>query len=112
MALSRITIGLAAAALAAFPPLAANAESLKDALALAYSTNPTIRAERARLKATEEYKAQAWAGALPQIEGSGSYGRTRDKATFSPALVPGGPSETFHLNPATGMVSGKYQLVP
>ena len=64
---------------AAIAPLAfampATAETLKDALALAYQTNPTIRAERARLNATREAKAQAWAGALPQISGSGSYNK-------------------------------------
>lgn len=51
----------------------AAAETLRDALTLAYQTNPTIRAERARLKATRETKAQAWANALPQISASGSY---------------------------------------
>ena len=35
----------------------AAAETLHDAMALAYQTNPTIRAERARLKATREVKA-------------------------------------------------------
>ena len=47
------------------------AETLRDTLALAYESNPTIRAERARLKAVRESKAQAWAGALPQIFGAG-----------------------------------------
>ena len=50
-------------------PARPSAETLQDAMALAYQTNPTIRAERARLNATREAKAQAWAGALPQISG-------------------------------------------
>ncbi|NOX94394.1 MAG: TolC family outer membrane protein [Alphaproteobacteria bacterium] len=49
------------------------AETLRDALTLAYETNPTIRAERARLGAVREGKNQAWAGALPQISATGSY---------------------------------------
>ena len=49
---------LAAAALCLAGPQAAFAETLEDALALAYQSNPTIRAERARLRATEELKAQ------------------------------------------------------
>lgn len=53
----------------------AAAETLQDAMALAYQTNPTIRAERARLRATREAKAQAWAGALPQISGSAAYNK-------------------------------------
>jgi len=52
------------AALSAFCvfPAPASAESLRDALAIAYQTNPTIRAERARLRALRETRAQAWAG--------------------------------------------------
>lgn len=59
----------------------ASAETLKDALALAYETNPTIRAERARLQATKEARAQAWAGALPQISATGAYSRTDSSQT-------------------------------
>jgi len=59
-----------------FPAAPANAETLRDALALAYETNPTIRAERARLRATREAGAQAWAGALPQVTASGSIDQT------------------------------------
>jgi len=72
----RKSMGLLAA-LSAFCvfPAPASAESLRDALAIAYQTNPTIRAERARLRALRETRAQAWAGALPQISAGGSYDR-------------------------------------
>lgn len=68
----------------------ASAETLRDALALAYETNPTIRAERARLRATKETRAQAWAGALPQITASGSYERVDSSQTvqFDPTQGP------------------------
>ncbi len=66
-------------------PASSSAETLKDALALAYETNPTIRAERARLRATKEARAQAWAGALPQISASGAYSKvdTMQSSSFS-----------------------------
>jgi len=50
-----------------------HAQSLETALDLAYRTNPTIRAERARQRATSEATKQAWANLLPQITASGSY---------------------------------------
>ncbi len=76
----RVIVGLIAAV--QFVTVApVSAETLKDALALAYKTNPTIRAERARLQATREARAQAWAGALPQITASGSYDRVDSTQT-------------------------------
>ena len=72
----KIILSLVACAPLAFAAAPAAAETLRDALALAYETNPTIRAERARLRATLETRAQAWAGALPQVTASGSYNRT------------------------------------
>ena len=75
-------------------PPTAGAETLQDALALAYQTNPTIRAERARLKATSEAKAQAWAGALPQISASGAY----DKVDSTQASNFTGTPQTLDAN--------------
>ena len=76
----------------------AGAESLRDALALAYETNPTIRAERARLRATREARAQAWAGALPQVTAGGSVDRTDLTQTVQfPSPIPNQPSQ-----PSTG----------
>lgn len=74
-------MAVAPLALATMTAGPASAETLQDAMALAYQTNPTIRAERARLKATRESKAQAWAGALPQISGTGSYQRVDSSQT-------------------------------
>jgi len=45
----------------------AAAESLPDALARAYQTNPLLNAERARQRATDENVPQALAGYRPQI---------------------------------------------
>lgn len=45
-----------------------HAESLLDALAAAYQTNPRLDAERARLRATDEGVAQANSGYRPRID--------------------------------------------
>jgi outer membrane protein len=52
---------------------AAGAETLGDAIALAYQTNPTLQAERAQLRATDEEYVQAESGLRPTVSGSGSY---------------------------------------
>ena len=41
------------------------AESLSDALAMAYATNPTLEAQRAALRATDEEIAKALSGWRP-----------------------------------------------
>src|SRR6185436_9466508 len=63
--LLRSGICLAAACFAFVP--AADAESLPEALAKAYQTNPQLNAERARQRATDENVPQALAGYRPQI---------------------------------------------
>ena len=62
------------AALAAFAPGAASAESLYDAIALAYQTNPTLRAQRASLRSADEGVVQARAGYGPQVNITGQVG--------------------------------------
>ncbi len=58
---------------------AAHGESLKDALALAYTTNPLLQAERAGLRATDEQLAQARARRLPSAQLDASYGYSKVK---------------------------------
>jgi len=55
----------------------ASAQSLPDALAAAYRTNPRLDAERARLRATDEEVARAHAGYRPTITGSADMGWSR-----------------------------------
>ncbi|MDD3446125.1 MAG: TolC family outer membrane protein, partial [Zavarzinia sp.] len=50
------------------------AESLSDALAMAYATNPTLEAQRAALRATDEEIAKALSGWRPTVTISGSGG--------------------------------------
>lgn len=53
---------------------AVNAESLSEALASAYSGNPTLGAERARQRATDEQTAQALSGWRPRIDAGADAG--------------------------------------
>lgn len=53
----------------------ASAETLKEALAAAYASNPQLMAQRAALRATDEGVAQANAGFLPQVNGTGQFDR-------------------------------------
>lgn len=55
----------------------AAAETLPQALAQAYRTNPRLDAERARLRATDEEVNRALSGYRPQINGSADVGYQR-----------------------------------
>lgn len=59
----------------------ANAQTLEDALVKAYQGNPTLKSERARLRATNEGVPQALSGWRPTVEVSGSYGFARSNAS-------------------------------
>src|SRR5258705_4482688 len=55
-------------------PLPANALTLKEALAIAYATNPQIESARANLRATDEEVAKANGGWRPSLNLSGNEG--------------------------------------
>ena len=63
-----LSAALGAGLLAWAPPLLA--QSLEDTLVSAYTTNPTLAAQRARLSQTEEGYVQARAGRLPSVSAS------------------------------------------
>src|SRR5262245_65159962 len=88
---SGICLGVIACAGFAMP---AAAESLPDALARAYQTNPQLNAERARQRATDENVPQALAGYRPQIVASLSAGlqQVRD-------LLPDNSIQTASIKP-------------
>ena len=91
----------------------AHAETLNDALALAYQSNPTIRAQRAQFRATQELKSQAWAGALPQISASASYEENETTTTsLFGATDPTQPPEpqTFEFSPLTAGVTAEQPV--
>jgi outer membrane protein len=74
-----ILVGLGLLAAAAAAP--ASAQTLDDALAQAYANNPTLQAERANLRATDEYVPTALAGWRPTVTLSGSAGYTSGNTT-------------------------------
>src|SRR5262249_31096220 len=76
---NRLGFGLAAIAAAALavppPPAWAAASTLQEALMLAYSSNPTLLAERANLRATDETVPAALAGWRPTVTVSANAGK-------------------------------------
>lgn len=68
-------------ALAAALAFGARAESLSDAISLAYETNPTLQQERAQLRATDETYVQAESGLRPTLSVGGAYTYENAKVT-------------------------------
>ena len=89
-----LRIGLVALLLAA----PAGAQSLPEALANAYTNNPTLQAARARLRATDENVPQALAGWRPTVILQGSAGYADGTATNTRT---GGRTDV-ERNPAAG----------
>jgi outer membrane protein len=84
----------------------ASAESLDEALARAYRNNPTLRAERARQRATDEQVPQAKAGWRPVISTEATVthrwdiSRQRDTSIVGGAIVSKEIYKTDESNPA------------
>jgi outer membrane protein len=74
---ARLTTTLAVLATALVVPFAVQAETLEDALAAAYGSNPTLLAQRASLRATNENVSQAMAGWRPTVSSSVTAGHKR-----------------------------------
>ena len=74
---------------------AARSETLTDALALAYETNPTLLSQRAQLEATNENYVQAEAGFRPTVSAQAT--AAYSKAPF-PQVPTGGPIEYNYGN--------------
>jgi outer membrane protein len=71
-----------------------HAESLQDALRWAYETNPTLQAERARLRATDELVPQAKAGWKPTVVARA----TGTKEWSNTDVSPGEENTSLNLN--------------
>ncbi len=80
----------------------AAAESLLDAVTLAYQTNPTLLAQRATQRATDEEYDQAMAGYRPTI---GVSATDSEISGFDPSLF-----GTFHLNTSSAQVNVSQTL--
>lgn len=84
----------------------AHAESLTDALAAAYQSNPALQAQRAQLRATDEQVPQALSGWRPAIQAQGTYGAVRDDTTLNAPAA----SAVTHSRPLTATVTLSQNL--
>lgn len=76
----------------------ADAQPLNKALSMAYVNNPTLRAERARQRATDEKVPQALSGWRPTVTASGDAGHKHLKTYFRGAAGTG--SDVTKTDPA------------
>lgn len=81
------------------------AESLREAIALAYRTNPSLLAQRANQRALDESIVQARAGLRPTLDVtvSGSYTRTDSPVVGTGPFQSGGVSESDSLGASIGV---------
>ncbi|WP_420100863.1 TolC family outer membrane protein [Bosea sp. (in: a-proteobacteria)] len=97
--IDRTKLALAATAalagmLAVGPSGAAMAQTMEAALARAYNANPTLNAQRASVRATDENVPQALSGYRPRITASADIG-----ASITQSEIPGGAtSSPFHTS--------------
>ncbi|MGE0714769.1 MAG: TolC family outer membrane protein [Alphaproteobacteria bacterium] len=90
--------GCLMAALATGMAVPAGAQTLEEALANTYNTNPQLLAERARLRAADEQVPQALSGWRPTVTASGSYGYAAERTRV------GSLHQTEHLGPLGGSI--------
>ena len=77
----------------------AHADSLFEAMAAAYTSNPALLAERAGQRATDEAVPQAVAGWRPTLNGQGTYGYKDTETTV------GGITSKSDYEPLTGSLT-------
>lgn len=101
---SRALASVALVALMTGTAAPAWADTLRDAIALAYRTNPTLLAQRANQRALDESVPQARAGLRPSVDATGgaSYTRSRNRDAASPGLDIDGDGD-FEIPPSNGV---------
>jgi outer membrane protein len=82
----RVVFASVAAGIGVFAGASAHGETLEEALASTYNTNPQILGERANLRAIDEGVPQALAGWRPTVTFNGSVGAQRSENTPSTVL--------------------------
>ena len=86
----RVVIASLAAGIGALAASGAHAETIEEALASTYNTNPQILAERANLRAIDEGVPQALSGWRPTVTFTSGIGAERSENT--PAATVGSPA--------------------
>lgn len=94
--------------LAAMLPGAAMAQTLKEALARSYETNPQLLALRARLRATDESVAQAVSGWRPTVIVTGDVGKTHSSSSGGSSSSAGSQNRTPRSG-SLALVQNLYQ---
>jgi outer membrane protein len=96
-----------AAAMALFGPGAAWAQSLEEALVAAYANNPSLQAQRAKVRATDESVPQALSNWRPKVTVETSVG---SKAYHNYAATAGSTNFGQHQDPKSAEVSVTQSL--
>lgn len=101
---SRALASVALVALLTGTAAPAWADTLRDAIALAYRTNPTLLSQRANQRALDESVPQARAGLRPSIDAGAttSYSRSRNEDAASPGIDLDGDG-VFEIPPTSGV---------
>jgi outer membrane protein len=90
----RTLYGVMASAFVLASASGVSAETLESALSRAYGNNPTLNAQRANVRATDENVARAKSGYRPTVNASADVGRT-----FTDVTSPGGQGGISRLTP-------------
>lgn len=84
------------AGLATVAPGEGRAQNLMEALSLAYTNNPTLQAQRARLRSVDEGVPQALSGWRPDVRFTSELGKLRRRTNNSEGFGTGDDSRTFY----------------
>ena len=103
-------LSVTAFALGSLLAAAAKAENLTEALVSAYENNPTLAAERAGLRAVDEFVPQALSGWRPTAQIDSSYGRRRNENSGGAIGSGGGGSSATILTPFSAEISVSQPL--
>jgi len=74
----------------------ARAQNLMEALSLAYSNNPTLQAQRARLRSVDEGLPQALSGWRPDVRFTSDVGALRRRTNSTGSVGSGDDDRTFY----------------
>ncbi len=91
--LAAVSVCALAAALAMTGSAPVSAETLQEALAATYRSNPRIDAERARLRATDEDVARAQSGFRPQVGATAEI--SRERSSSKPSSTSNGSNDPW-----------------
>lgn len=96
----RVVFGLVGAAGLVLSAVPAYAESLSEALALAYANNPQLNLARANVRSTDEGVGIAASAGRPKINGSATIGRSYSAYGY-PSYSNGGANADFYNTPGS-----------